>query len=806
MSPLTLVAALVCILPMGLLAQAVPALSVDAAAGRHAISPDIYGINDYADQGLASQARVGVRRWGGDATSTYNWLLDTYNSGGDYFFEDYAYPATSGATLPDGSQFDAFMTTGLTTGTKRLATIPVMGWLPNTRANVCSYSVAKYGAQQKTDPYHADCGNGYAPDGTTKIVNDPNDANTPYDQTFAQQWINYLTSHYGSAEEGGVQIWSLDNEPEWWFSVHMDIHPSTSTYDEMISRGQTYAAAIKAADPTALITGPVAAGWSGYFYSATDFVSGWSTGPDYKFYSNPVDRLAHGNVPFVEWYMQQMSNYEAQHGTRLLDYVDVHGYITPNGIGFGTATDPASTLLRLTSTRVFWDPNYAAPDASTPDAGYPNGEPPYLIPRMLQWVANDYPGTKTAITEYNWGAVSDITGAVAEADLLGIFGREGLDLATMWAPPNPNASGSTPPDPTAYAFKMYLNYDGSGNQFGETGVSAISSNPDQLSIFAAQRSDSALTIMVLNKTATPETAPISVANFESSGTAQVWQYSSADLTAIERAPDAAVGGGSVTLSFPAYSITLLVLPEAPASLPQPQPIVAAVGNAASYDTSAIAPGEIAVVYGSNLGPASLAGAAVTSDGDYLSNNVANVRVLFNGVPGPIVYASAGQVAAIVPYYTALSTTAAVQVEVQGVRSAPFSMQVTAANPGIFSHDGSGQGQGAILNQDLSLNSSANPAKAGDIVVLYATGEGQTTPPGVDGRLALDIRPTPAGACGVTIGGQTANVSYCGAAPYLTSGLIQINVQVPSSTAPGNVPVALSIGGVQSPDGVTVAIH
>ena len=501
-----------------------------------------------------------------------------------------------------------------------------------------------------------------------------------------------------------------------------------------------------------------------------------------------------------------MRLYEQNQGQRLLDYVDVHGYIAPNGIAFGTATDAASTQLRLTSTRVFWDPNYAAPDASTPDAGYDNGEPPYLIPRMLQWVANDYPGTKTAITEYNWGAVSDITGAVAEADLLGIFGREGLDLATMWAPPNPNAVGSTPPDPTAYAFKMYLNYDGSGNQFGETSVAATTGNPDQLSIFAAQRSDYALTVMVLNKTASALTAPLTISNFEDSGAAQMWRYSASNPTSIERLTDAAMSGGALTATFPAYSITLFVLPEAPGALPQPQPSIAAVGNSASYDTSAVAPGEIVVIYGSNLGPSALAGAQLTASGGYLSNTVENVRVLFNGVPGPIVYVSAGQVAAIVPYYTGLSNTAAIQVEVQGVRSAAVSVPVTGAVPGIFAGDGSGRAKRGRLNQDLSLNSAANPAKAGDIVVLYATGEGQTMPSGVDGRLAEGLLPVPSGACAVTIGGIAASITYCGAAPYLTSGLLQINAKVPSAVASGNAPVLLSINGISSPAGITVAVR
>jgi len=171
----------------------------------------------------------------------------------------------------------------------------------------------------------------------------------------------------------------------------------------------------------------------------------------------------------------------------------------------------------------------------------------------------------------------------------------------------------------------------------------------------------------------------------------------------------------------------------------------------------------------------------------------------------MIYAVAGQVAAVVPYEVALSQTAAVTVEVQGVRSAPFLIPVAAAVPAIFTADASGQGQGVILNQDLSLNSAAIPAVQGQVIVLYATGEGQTTPPGVDGRIQFDVASVPAGACAVSIGGQPATVEYCAFAPYEVSGVLQINAVVPTGISSGNVPVTFSIGGIGSPAGVTVAL-
>ncbi len=777
-------------LPAAVAAATGPALSVDAAAARHPISPLIYGINDYSDQGLAHQLHIGVKRWGGDAATRYNWKNDTYNSASDYYFENYPYDDADVSVLPNGSAFDRFVEDNLRTGTVSIGTVPMLDWLPKGRGHACGYSVVKYGPQQKTNPYDADCGNGIKPDGKTHITNnDPADTSMRVDETFAQAWLDHLTTKYGRGARGGVQIWNLDNEPEWWFGVHMDIHPQPATYDEMLARGIRYGAVVKAVDPTALITGPVAAGWCGYFYSATDFVSGWSTFP-YKCGDNPIDRMAHGNVAFVEWYLQQMRDYEQQHGARLLDYVDVHAYIAPDGISFGKAGDPAMDQLRLTSTRLFWDPNYTHGNSDITEA-------PRLVPRMREWVNNNYPGTRTAITEYNWGALDDITGAIAQADILGIFGREALDLGALWGPP-------APVQPGAYAFRMFLNYDGAGGRFGDTSVAASTGDPDQLSIFAAQRSDNTLTILVLNKTTTDLSSSVAIANFQLPAAAQVYRYSAANLNAVVQQPDAPIGGGAIPAIFPARSLTLFVV-HAPAS--GPVPAIAAVANAASYDAHAIAPGEIVYIAGKNLGPAQLQTATLTPDRGYIANSLAGARVLFDGIASPLVYVSEHAVAAVVPYEAALAATAHVQVEYQGVRSDAFTVPVTAIAPALFTIDSSGGGPGAILNADHTVNSAINPAARGAVVSIYGTGEGITNPPGVDGRVALDLLPVPAQPCTVNIGGHSAEVLYCGAAGGATAGLLQVNARVPDGVEPGPaVPVTIAIGGTPSQSGVTIAIE
>jgi len=170
-------------------------------------------------------------------------------------------------------------------------------------------------------------------------------------------------------------------------------------------------------------------------------------------------------------------------------------------------------------------------------------------------VTTNYPGTKTGITEYNWGAESSINGATAQADIYGIFGREGLDLATRWETPDAST-------PTFKAMKMYRNYDGNKSTFGDTSVSATVPNPDNLSAFAAIRTnDGAMTLMVINKdltNATPLRAAIT--NFANSGTAQAWQLTANNV--ITRLADVPYVNGILSNTLPAQSITLFVLPTA----------------------------------------------------------------------------------------------------------------------------------------------------------------------------------------------------------------------------------------------------
>lgn len=232
---------------------------------------------------------------------------------------------------------------------------------------------------------------------------------------------------------------------------------------------------------------------------------------------------------------------------------------------------------------------------------------------------------------------------------------------------------------------------------------------------------------------------------------------------------------------------------------------AGIVSAASFQGGGVAPGEIVTIFGSGIGPPTLTGLQLV--GGRVGTQVAQTRVLFDGVAAPIIYVSSGQISCVAPYSLASKSSVTVVVEYQGQNSNAVIVPVNPTRPAIFTANASGSGQGAILNQDNSVNSTSNPADRGSIVVLYATGEGATTPAGVDGQIANTVFPKPLGDVSVTIGGVQAEILYAGSAPGLVAGVFQVNVRIPNSIAAGvGVPVQVRVGGATSRTGVTLSVR
>jgi hypothetical protein len=506
-----------------------PDLSVDVGADRHPISPAIYG-TAYPDPAFAREIRCPMQRWGGDATTRYNWQADASNCGDDWFFMSGSDPKGAPSAGPD-----AMIAAAKANGGQALITVPIIDWICRSNDVDCSYPVSLVGPQQKLNPYvhplvggrQTDAGNGRTADGqpitlTTEQIARINRPNSPELQ---RGWIEHLVRTFGTTGQGGVAIYELDNEPGGWCNTHRDVHPDHTGHDELVSRSIAYAAMIKQVDPSAKIAGP------------GDFVM------HYQADGRPGDGMKeHEGLGQASYYLRKFAEYEKLHGVRLLDYFDEHYYpAEQDGL-----TEEESIL---DATRSFWDPTYVEKNW----IGKWAGGAKMLIPKFRAWVDAEYPGTKLSISEYCHGDPKTVTGTLSMADVLGIFGREHLDMACMFGSPKPT-------DPGANAFRIYRDYDGRGSGYGDTWVRSASADQSRLSIYGAQRSaDRAVTIVIINKSKRDLASHVGVRGIDAAPAAGLFRFSAATPTAIVREADLALGPDGFQAVFPARSITLVVI-------------------------------------------------------------------------------------------------------------------------------------------------------------------------------------------------------------------------------------------------------
>ena len=620
------------------LAQA-PALTVNATASRHPISPEVYGIASYGlDATFAKEIQVPNIRWGGDGTTRYNWLVDSSNAGFDWYFM-----GGNGETTPVPSASADLMVKTYQPA-DALMTIPIIPYVNKSAAWSCSFPVSVYGAQQSTNPYvHPNgdsCGNSIASNGTQLL--DTNIYANHIDNTTSlqQQWVQHLVSTFGTAAKGGVKFYQLDNEPYGWSNTHRDVMPNGATYPTITQLGQQYAATVKQADSTALVLGP------------SDFTLGGWIG----------NTSQQGGLFAGQYYLQQMAAYDKAHGQRILDYFDEHYY-------FNTSTPAA----QLASTRTLWDPTY---NGGTWVEQWDFYGPMQLIPRFRSWISTYYPGTLLSLSEYSIDSgQKSIVDAIAEMDVLGIFGREPIDFANMWSAPGPQ-------DPIAYSFRMFRNYDGKGSQFGDTSISAVSSDQGSLSIYAAQRSsDNAVTILVINKTTGALSSAIALSNLNLPSTAQVYTYSNASLTSIAHPTDAAITSGSLSYTFPGYSAVLFVVqPTATPAATTTTTLSASAtqinaGQAVTFSVAVAAgagstpSGTVTLLDGSaTLGTSSLANGAATFTITSLAAGTHSITATYAGDAADETSTSSAvsvQVNAAAPLQTAVTLAASASTAVSG---------------------------------------------------------------------------------------------------------------------------------------------
>lgn len=483
-------------------------VEVDATRDVHPISPLIYGMSGAPDE-VRAAVRPTLQSWGGNPSTRYNWRLgNAWNAGRDWFYRngDYGYQGESAS--------DDFVAAALASGEAVRLAVPTLGWVAkNNDSATCSFPLP-----------NGECGDaGGASCENPGTVADPTQANVRSTVDDVAAWVRHLVEEQGFE----IRFFAMDNEPELWGVSHYDVHPNCTTYQEILDTYLEYATAVRAIAPEAELMGPTTCCW--YFY--------WNSA------AGEADKQRHGGADFLPWFLQQVRAHDQRTGTRTLDVLDIHFY--PEGL-YNDQADPETAAHRLRSTRSLWDRGYS-------DESW-IGEPIYLIPRMQEQIDTYYPDLKLGISEWNWGADTTMNGALAIADVLGIYGREDVYMAAYWrAPP----AGS----PGMYAFKMYTNYDDHGGRFGETSVYAASDQPDVVSTYAGvDPASGRLSVMLINKD--PQQAhavALRASNIGPRGAGTLYRYSEAAPTQITNAPWPP--GPESELTLPPYSITLLVLEE-----------------------------------------------------------------------------------------------------------------------------------------------------------------------------------------------------------------------------------------------------
>ncbi len=506
------------------------AISVNTAQNRHQISPYIYGSN----QSLTGTENFTMRRQGGNRLTGYNWENNASNAGTDWnnSSDDYMTSAmgisAAQANVP-GISVTAFIDSCIREGAYPLITLQMAGFVARDKNGTVAASETAPSPRWRR----------VVPKKPSAFAAVPDTADTA---VYMDEFLNFLKTKYGAVSFPWFGGCDLDNEPALWPFTHPRIHPDTPTCQELVTKSIVLAAAAKAVDSTREVFGPVAFGFSELdnFNGASD----WNS-------------VKGNSAWFVDWYLDKMSQASQAAGKRLLDVLDFHWYseATGNGIRITdnqpSADSPPVAQARIQAPRTLWDKNYV--ENSWIGQWFSAFLP--LVPRLSQSIAAHYPGTKISISEYNYGGEDHVSGGIAMSDVLGIYGKYGVDYACYW-------QMYTVTNFTSAAFKLYRNYNGSNATFGSTSVQASTSDSVHSSVYASVTAagDNELHLIVINKQYdTTMNASIAITSGLAYNSVRVWGFDSASSTITERLPAPAIANNSVTLSVPPLSVYHMVL-------------------------------------------------------------------------------------------------------------------------------------------------------------------------------------------------------------------------------------------------------
>jgi len=623
-------------------------VTVDVLTDRHYISPYVYGVNFPPTAAYITNTNTSLVRWGGNASSTYNWLLHTYNADNDYYFEDFTFCGFgnfNSCTDSDSAQWIADVKAA---GGKPLMTMPMLAWVAQSPESAgasgnlhWTFSVTQDGAcASKIDPFNTDAGINLKSDCSTAMVASQAQLNRAYyplldDHTqactspsgtceYRSDWVTDatkgLTQAFGSGScvvpyftNTSCHFYNMDNEIDIWGGTHVDVHPNPTTYNELRDIYLTEAGKLQTWDAQAVRFGWVSCCWGPYWGSA----------------AGNSDKNSHGNVDFMPWWLNEIAWRDQINGSRTLDVFDLHAYPETSGNGKSLAQQRA---LALTDTQDWWDPTYTSQawfGSVSVTSNEPNDQMPFRIPRVRAWANTIYPGTPVAFTEWNFAMAgeTDFSTALADVDAWGILGRERASFATRW-------TASDPASPAYNSLLLYRNYDSHNGTFNPISVSATHNvNAGLFSVYAStNQTGNSLTLMVVNKDpANAAQVTFALNHFTPS---QVTKY-----TLSQGSPNSITAGAqtawSSTMTFAPYSATLLVVTGNATTLPaaewdlNPDTIVVPAGGTLDIHPKLIS--GTGVTLGS---PSSQGGVTVTTTNNTVSTGQqGDVQIVAGNTPG-----------------------------------------------------------------------------------------------------------------------------------------------------------------------------
>jgi hypothetical protein len=486
-------------------------------------------------------------RYGGNRYSAYNWETNFSNAGADYQQQNDDFLSQS---RTPAEAVTSRVTASRRRGAATLVTVPMLGYVAADGNGPMETRDATLQARlaQRFRVSRSLKGSAFS---LRPNVNDG--------EVYQDEFVNAIAAAFPGAvaETQTPLMFTLDNEPDSWHAQFKSILPDSAddpnrarlqTYTQFLATTMAYANAVKSVAPNATVFGGSFATWAGVL------TMGRYPKPD------PV----YGSDSFVEYYLRTLAAAERSTGRRLVDVLDLHWY-PATGTNAGEITNdyaPQSAAMiakRLQAPRSLWDPTFNE-DSWVSDVT--NG-PIALIPRLRTLIDRLAPGLKLAITEYYYGRAGDISGGIAQADVLGIFGREGLYAAAFWPQAGVYAEPWVGRGERAYAyafgaFQSYLDYDGKGSRFGDIGLATVTSKPALSSAYGSLDAQGRTVLVVINKETSERNAELVIAPATTDRNADVYVMRDGvpTPTFLRRY---AVSNSRVTVSLPPLSVSTIVL-------------------------------------------------------------------------------------------------------------------------------------------------------------------------------------------------------------------------------------------------------